>query len=111
MQGFPDTSEQFEREKKQAISADSAKIFEGIRDNPTVKAVLAELRHTCYHGVAEYGYDNEPLVFGGFDKFDQVRQDAEHIFDAVSVHHHAYPSTVRIFDAMGAVVWSKERDG
>lgn len=108
MQGFPDSAEQFERDKRAAISVDSKKIFDGIVDNPTVKAVLAELRHTCYHGIAEYP-EGEPNVIGHYDKFDQVKTDAQYIFDGV-ISARGLPKSVCILDALGALVWSKERD-
>jgi hypothetical protein len=111
MQGFPESASQFEKDRRAAVSADSAKVFQAIQDNPVVKAVLVELRHTCYYGVADYGPGAEPLTFGGFEKFAEVKHDAEFIFDASgSFGRKTPPMSVRILDAMGALVWSKERD-
>lgn len=111
MQGFPDSAEQFEQERKSAISADSRKVFEAISENAAVKAVLVELRHTCYHGVADYGPGFEPITFGHVEKFYEVKGDAQRIFDVLKpAPEGPLPIAVRIFDAMGALVWSKERD-
>lgn len=109
MQGFPNTAEQFERERKASISADSRKIFEAISENAAVKAVLVELRHTCYRGIGDHGPGKEPMLFGPNEKFAEIKQDAEYMF-SVSEGPWANPLSVRIFDAMGALVWSKERD-
>lgn len=107
--GLPDSFEQFEQGKRAAVSVDSEKVFKAICDNPVVKAVLVELRHTCYHGVFDYGPGVEPVTFGHHDKFGEVKRDAEALFDAnIRPGHRA--ESARIFDAMGALIWSKERE-
>lgn len=107
--GLPDSYEDFLRAKQAiTVSVDSAKVFTAIRDDPTVKAVLAELRHTCYHGIAEYE-EGEPITFGHFEKFDEVKTDAGFIFDGM-IKPRGPAKSVRILDALGALIWSKERD-
>lgn len=110
MKGFPDSFDDFKQAKQQqSVSVDSATVFKATREDPTVKAVLAELRHTCYHGVFDYGPGVEPVTFGHHDKFADVKHDAEMLFDAnIRPGHRA--ESVRIFDAMGALIWSKERE-
>lgn len=108
MKGFPDSVEQFEQQRKAAISVDSAKVFDAIRDNPVVKAVLAELRHTCYHWIGERGEGMEPITGGGYEKFGQITEECEFI-----LRTEAGPLSdirvMRVLDAFGAVVWSKEK--
>lgn len=110
MKGFPDSAEEFEQAKRTiTVSLDSKKVFEAIRNDPIVKAVLAELQHTCYHGIAEYGDGTEPITFGHYEKFDEVKADAGFIYDGL-IKPRGLPKSVRIFDALGALVWSKERE-
>lgn len=79
-----------------------------LRKDPEVVAFLRELRVTEYHWIAERE-GQEPITGGHFDNFTQMREECEYLLDRVMYGAFANVHAIRIVDALGQVVWSKER--
>jgi hypothetical protein len=110
IKGLPDSFEQFEQGKRAAVSVDSEQVFKAICDNPVAKAVLVELRHTCYHWIGVGGDGVEPITGGGYEKFGQIKEECEFILRSSAGTPLDGIRVMRILDAFGAVVWEKARD-
>jgi len=84
-------------------------IIAALRKEPEVMLFLREIRVTEYHWVAERGEGQEPITGGHHDKFAEMREECEYLLDRVTYGPFANVRAVRIFDALGQLVWSKER--
>ena len=86
-------------------------LLRAILQDPVVMTVLRELRTTEYSWIAHRGEGREPITGGHHNNFQEMRDECEYLLSDKVWKPFEEVTRIDILDALGHVVWSKERAG